>query len=316
MHRLAHLIVRVADAHTNRLMDQMLRAGLLEGIAHVPVGKWKMLSRGQGLLKAQAFFAEKGVALEPAWFDLADQGLYKSVLLKAKQITHSDEDADELAQDIAAGFTRSESVEGGQLYDVGRAVRSSGDLSLSHARGLMLKHTRQRAISLVQRRREESLTEDPAEEGGGGQKDVPTNVDRSQTVDDIISFLSSPRGGNLYKRIYDELAKIWPKRLGALAIFEQIVKNPDITDVDIAHILKPGIPDNTPGSWVQLGAATYVSKVRREIRTLIPEIIQNMPGLLRDVELQKELSGLGYGQGARFARFAKNLAIFLSRPVR
>lgn len=311
MNRFAHLISRIADAHMNMMMDQLMRVGLLEGIAGVPVGAWKKLHPpARGLLKAEEFFTHKGETLDPRWFDLHDQGMFKAVYYQALQITKNKEEAENISQDIVSGLSRSEDTEGGQLYDLGKK-KLRDDPSFEHAKGMMKNHARHRAIPAVTRNRSESLTMDT--EDGEQVRDVPTNIDMSGHTDEIIAYLSTPAGGNLYQAIYDGLAKKFPGAKGKLAIFAEIVKNPAISDVDIARALGHGENDEVP--WINRGAATYVSKVRRELKDTIGEVIRSMPGLLRDVELQQELAPLGYGQH-RWARQAKNLATFLKTPLK
>lgn len=314
MTRIAALSIRIADAFMFRAMDQLTRVGILEGLAGVPVGRWKKLSPpARGLAEAEKFFVARGQTINPRWFDLHDQGLYKTIFVAVFQITHAREHADEIAQDIVSGLSRSEDVEGGQLYDVGKKLRAMNDTSLDHAKGMMRQHAKHRAIPRVMRRREESLTMDT--EDGDVVRDIPAERPAGSTIDSLIEHLSGERGGQLYRKLMQEMARRSPGQKGKLAIFDEIIKNPNITDVEIARILKPGIPDNTPGSWVQLGAATYVSKMRRQIIKDIKEILADTPGLLgdltRDVEMQDELRDLGYGQ-SRWARKAQNLVRFLS----
>lgn len=314
MNRLAFLITRVADGYLFRAMDQLLRVALLEGIAGVQVGHWKRINPPtRGLREAEKFFISNGQTLDPRWFDSHDQGLYKGIYLTAVQVLHSRPQAEDIAQDIVSGLSRSEDVEGGQLYDVGKKLHRTGNNSLEYAKGMLRQHAKHRALSIATRRREESLTMDT--EDGDVVRDIPAEWPAATTIDGLIEHLSGDRSGQLYRKIMLEMARRSPGQKGKLAIFDEIIKNPNATDVDIAHILKPGVPDNTPGSWVQLGAATYVSRMRRQIIKDIKDILADTPGLLgdltRDVEMQDELRGLGYGQ-ARWARKAQNLARFLS----
>lgn len=306
MNRLAHLILRVANAHMNMLMDQMVRAGILEGIAGVPVGVWKRMSPpARGLAKAQAYFAEEGTRLDPTWFDPNDQGLYKTVYLQILDVTKNREDADEIAQNIVSGISRSEDVEGGQLYDIGKK-KLSNDPSIAHAKGLMRMHARHRAISLLKKKREDSLTME-SDEGGDVVRDIPTNIDMGRVTDEIIDALQSPQGGNLYGVLYSEMKGRFAP--GKLAIFSEWVKDPTVSAVQIARNLGHGESDPQP--WINRGAATYVSKCIREFREKdIPEIIRNTPGILAQVDLQQELAPLGYGQ-QRWAKQARNLATIL-----
>ena len=311
MHRLAHLISRVADAHMRRLMDQAMRVGLLEGIAGVPYNSWKHLHPPvRGLMKAQERLAKEG--LDPAWFSEVPQGLYMSTFLTARSVLKDAERAEEIVQDIIANLSRSKDVEGGQLYDLGKN-RLRQDPSIKHAIGMMKMHAKHRALALLRGPHTQSLTDEGEEGGGPTSMDVPTKIDSDDVQRDLISFLSDPKGGALFQVIRRVLGREWATSPGKLQILDTLIADPSRSAVDIAHILKPGVEDNTPGSWVQLGAATYVSKTIREIQKRIPEIALQTPGLLQHLHLEEELAGLGYGaSSSRWARSAKNLVRVLN----
>jgi hypothetical protein len=310
MNRLAHLITRIADAHMNMMMDQLMRVGLLEGIAGVQVGAWKKLHPpARGLQKAEDFFTQKGNTLDPRWFDLHDQGMFKAVYFQALQITKNKEEAENIAQDIVSGFSRSEDTEGGQLYDLGKK-KLRDDPSFDHAKGMMKNHARHRAIPAITRNRSESLTMDT--EDGDAVRDIPNTTNPDTITDNLISFLSDPKGGALFEIIRKVLGREWAAAPSKLAILDAVVADPSRSDVGIARDLGHGENDEVP--WIMLGAATYVSKTRREIKKRIPEIVAKTPGLLAHLELQQELAPLGYGQ-QRWARQAKNLATFLKTPI-
>ena len=301
--RLAQLLtIRVASA----AMDQYVRTAILEGIADVGFGKWGR--RPNGLALAEAALGDR---LDPEWFSRRDMGVYKAAYLSAYSVLKNRESAEELVAALLAGDTRSRQVHGGQLYDVGVAISSDATPDLGKAKAYISRHIRGRAIAMLRKKAPSSLTMED-EDGGTTVLDVPTNVDRDSVIDGILSFLASPSGGSILRKILQVLKVKWARAPGKVAIFEAMLEHPEYSDVQVARFLRPGVPDSE-NSWIQGGGATYVSRIRREVRQEIPKIVQDIPGLLRDVDLAEELSGLGYGTGtsSRWARMAKNLAHLL-----
>lgn len=305
MNRLAHLITRVANAHRNMQMDQLVRVAILEGIAGVPVGGWKRLEPpARGLLAAERALPN----LESLWFESHDMGLYKVIFLTVLSVVQNRDSAEELTQDIVGGLSRSENTKGGQLYNVGEKIRDD-DPSVSHAKGLLRRHASQRAVSLFRKVRKdpESLTVNDPNKDGPQVRDVPTNIDADAAADNALILLAENPA--VFKYVHDTLARMWANAPSKVAILDKVIENPNMSAVGIARALGHG--ENDEESWIQLGAAAYVSRIVREIRTIVPSIILRNPTFRKKIDLDQELAPLGYGNSARWARQAKNLALFL-----
>lgn len=301
--KLAHIIHRVAMAS----LDPVIRVKILEGAAGVHPDIWAR--RPDGLVQAQRWFEKKGIAIPEEWFDRRGQKFYNALFQGGMKILHSTEEAEDLIANIISGFSRSQAIKGGQLYEVGANLMATGDLSPARARGWLARHTTQRAISLSRKRNQHDSLSMTNEDGDTTVLDLPAQIDNAKTLSMLSDWLSSPAGGNVYKVIRSTLAKEWASAPSKLEVFDMMVNNPQMSDVAIARTLRP-VPDDTPGSWVNRGAATYVSKIRREVTKILPDIIARNKELLSDLDLRAELTQLGYGQ-ARMARKAANLAILL-----
>jgi hypothetical protein len=289
------------------LMDMMARLALMEGIAGVPVGKWKNIQPlALGLEVAEEHFTSEGQYLDSEWFSTRSARLYKAIYFAALRILKDRDGAEELVQEILGGMSRAKTVEGGQLYDLGkRVLRQKPDFD--YAIALMTKHTKQRAISRLRGQKEDSLTMD-TEDGGQQVRDVPTAVDTDSVQDQIFEFLASAEGANVWNLLRQKLKIKWSRAPNKLTILDAIIENPNRKDTDIARNFGPKVPDNSPGSWIQGGAATYVSKIRREVKAEILDLIKTTPAILRRIEMDQELAQLGYGGSPmRWARYAKTL---------
>ncbi len=301
--KLAHIIHRVAMAS----LDPVIRVKILEGAAGVHPDIWAR--RPDGLVQAQRWFEKENITIPEEWFDRRGQKFYNALFQGAMKILHSAEEAEDLIANIISGFSRSQAIRGGQLYEVGANLMATGDLSPARARGWLGRHTTQRAISLSrQRNRQDSLSM-TNEDGDTTVLDLPAQIDNAKTLSNILDWLSSPEGGDVYRMIRSTLAKEWAKAPSKLEVFDTMVNNPTLNNVGIARVLRP-VPDDSPGSWVQYGASPYVGKIRTEVTRLIPSIISRNKELMSDIDLRTELTQLGYGQ-ARMARKAANLAILL-----
>lgn len=304
MQRLAHLIIRIANAQ----LDKVIRISILEGIAHVK--PWLWANKHDGLARAQAFFQEKGIPIPPQWFEFKDMGVYRAMLFTAIGVLKNKERAEDIVGDILSGESRSTTIEGGELYDVGRVLARQESYSLTHAIGMLKLHAKHRALAPIKKQREESLTVEN-EEGGVEVKDISRSFDTDSEINNLISYLSSPQGGNIWEAIRQEIGEEWASTPSKLKLVDMFIEHPDWSDVQIGRAMAPGIPDGAKGSWIQLGAATRVSRIRREFFAMIPKLMEEIPGVLSDIQLKQELSGLGYGQSHRWAKQAKNLVQIL-----
>lgn len=298
MVRLAHLITRIANA----ALDQYIRVAILEGMAGVTPYTWGRDPR-RGLALAQQTL---GSAVDPEWFNRQDQGFYKAMISTALTVLKNREQANDVVGDILANLSRAQSVTGGQLYDMGK---KNPTMSPALAQNLLRKHVRHRcldALSLLRNKKDLSLT-DQDEEGGVSVRDLATSVNSDDVINLFIEFMASPEGGNIYKTIRNNIERRWASSPSKLMLFDAFVKYPNLSDTEIARALGHGEMDPEP--WINRGAATYVSKTRRELRALIPEIIEAHPAILRDLDLAQEMSSLGYGH----ARMARTLLAFFRR---
>jgi hypothetical protein len=217
------------------------------------------------------------------------------------RVLKNPERAEDLVQDVISGLTRSNI--GGQLYDVGKYIQDNP--TIGRALSLVKRHVHQRSLSVI---REQKSTvslglKDPDDENSE-LMDMTGDPGQIDEMDALIARLTGKDGGKLYQVLFEEL-----KKAGAspskLTIFAEIVKDPEISDVNIALTL--GHPE-----WINRGAATYVSKMRREIKDMFFDILRKKPGLMRQLEDDFEIAPLGYATQS-WMRQAKNLARFLKQ---
>ena len=306
MNRLAQVLVqKVADAFCSSLLDQMIRASILEGVAGEEPTTWTRTTAALALARRAL------PDLDPKWFD-RDTGMCAAAWAAGNQIIRRREEVEDLLQAILGGLTLTSA--GGELYAIGKALSMDGNISLPRAKGMLLDHVKKRSKSQVSRsRREVSLLQED-DDGHSVEKDVPTAPEMETVVDEVLEYLSDPGGFGLYKRIRDDLAAtMFRNSPSRVVILDEIIHNPKRSDVQIARDMGHGEKDPEP--WIQLGAATRISLTRRDLRKHIPEFLKNNPdllqGLVRDLHLKQELANLGFGTSRRFASLGTTLSYLL-----
>lgn len=302
MNRLAHLVQKIADAYFDSQMDQTIRTCILEGVAGVPVGTWT--KRGpQGIFLAQRALPE----VSAEWFD-RNKGFYSGAFAIALRKLHNKNEAADLVQSVIGGMTIK--AQGGELYLIGKSLAESGKIDIGKAKAYLLNHVNQRSVSENrderQRNRETSLVRED-EDGGVVDMDIPAG--KAEVLDKILEMASSKGNLRVYQLLRKFFAVKWAGAPNRLAIFDKIMEDPGLSDVGVARALGHG--ENDPVPWIMLGAATMVSRIRREIRDLMPQAVRDNPGILHDIDLQESLADLGYGQGWKTAKLKQVLASLL-----
>lgn len=303
MNRLAHLVQKIADAHFDNQMDQTIRTAILEGFAGVPVGTWTRKGTA-GIYIAQRALPD----VSPEWFD-RNKGFYAGAFVVALRKLQNKNEAADLVQTVMGGLTISS--KGGELYLIGKRLAESGKADLGKAKAYLFTHLTQRTISENRderhRNRESPLTH-VDESGETVDMDIPAG--RNDVVDVILNLATSQGKGSLqiYQILRKFFAKEWASAPNRLAIFDKIMEDPGLSDVGVARALGHGEKDPVP--WIMLGAATMVSRIRRDIRDLMPQAVRESPEITKIVDLQEALADMGYGQGWKTAKLRAVLASF------
>ena len=192
---IAKLSVKIASA----TLDQFARARILEGAAGVPPFSWvgKGAEGGSGRLSSAFDKAAQAFPdLDERWFSPSDQGVYRSMIRGALRVNSTAVDPDVIAQEILAGFSRADSVVGGQLYDVGRnlARRVREDQWLRAAQAWLGNHARLKALDALRKVRPEEVTAiriTPGEVEEGERFDVPMTPQENHALDALSDLFRS-----------------------------------------------------------------------------------------------------------------------------
>lgn len=304
MDRLAHLVQKVADAAMETALDQAIRVGILEGVAAlIPVGTWTR--RGT----AGIHLAQRALPDFPAeWFD-RNTGTYRALYVTALRKLRSKDEAEDLVQQVIGGLTLT--TPGGELYSVGKYLAKQGKDSLSMAKAMLLKHISHRTISENRGEGWESSMVREDEGGGVSEMDVASTPDRDDLIDAILWAARSPEGIDVYQSVRKFLQRKWPSAPSKMTIFDKIIENPNISDVQVARDLGHG--ENDPVSWIKDGAATMISRTRREIRDLMPEFGRQHPEIFKQIDMKEALSNLWFGKAWKFANLRQVIASFLAK---
>lgn len=301
MHRAktAKMILSAGD----RWMDAFTRAAILESAAGLPPGSWTGGGSTGAVMSALDKAAEHFPALHPLWVTSRDTGTYDAIIRGARKAGGSEEDAEEIAQEVISGFSRSSRVSGGQLGDVGRKLadeiaRGAGP---SHAQAMLARHGAARAkdrhryenIREEQRRRTNPslIHQTPGQVEEGVPHDAPATTLLNEISDEdlVIRALQGP-GGNW---IYKQLLALWERkgRPSDVTIMRSWLEGGYRTKAEAAHAV--GMHPE------QLGPAIRrLTAIARDAMLTDPRFRDEID---RQVEMQIELGQLGYGGGTRVA---------------
>lgn len=205
-----HLVLRVAerwlmaeDHHPTPKQDTMARLQVLEGAAGVPAWTWAQDPR-QGLAKARAFLADKGVTPDPSWLVWADTGMvtyiYRILVKMLKDSGASGEmrgPIDILSNGLMGMGADGNPYSGGPtLYGVGKAKRdkvlSGEETPLSIAGGTGATQFKQRAIDTIRGLRTRQRITGPAVRDDAETGQVPSPTNNSEYWEFLADIMSSP----------------------------------------------------------------------------------------------------------------------------
>lgn len=287
----------------NTQLDMTLRAAILEGVAGVTPRTWSRLHGAKGLeLAAQALL---DLDLDPEWFAFSDTGTCTAILRGAHAGGRggklSPEAAEDILQAIIGGLTLS--TPGGEPYAVGKTLAHSGRKpSLSEAQGMLARHAKGRVISEGRKDPGVSLTQD-LEDGGAAERDLPSSTGNRSDKELFADLLAGPKGPHVARIIQDKMYQVYPKDSSKRAIFDKWLEDPTKSAVTIATELGKLFTNEKAES------ATYVSRILRDIWSLIGTIVHTDRQIKQILEMMGELEPLGYGHRAA----AKRLAAWFAR---
>lgn len=310
-------------------MDLYARARIIEAAAGLP--KWTFSK------KLRAFIIEgphQFPEVHPDWFSNRDQGLASAVLGAAKKILLQGGEvgvstAEEVAQNMAAGFTES-GVDRSDLYgDVGKHRGSdilAGKFTPGQARATLWALAQRRAVDTWRkntRRRRDEVS--PSEDDGAGEGSTVGDPGRSR-LEVMLHLLTDDtvEGSRQFRNwLYRISQKAPPAQALALELsFAHIARShrwpkpEEIYEQYMARTGKP-VPAGTKPTRDQ---ARAVSKARDFGIRFIKEKLDANPEIIDWMDRHLDLASLGYGGGAlrlakvRIAMIQRLVEQFLSSP--
>lgn len=286
-----NMIARICSTQ----LDMTLRAAILEGVAGVTPLIWARLSGGKGLELAAKALPD----LNPEWFSFSDTGTCEAILRGAHSGGRggklTQEAANDILQEIVGGLTLR--APGGEPYDVGKKLAHGGKPSLSEAQAMLARHARGRVISEGRKDPGVSLTQD-LEDGGAAERDLPSSAGNRSDKEIFADLMASPKGPHIARIIQNKMYQVYPEGGSKRAIFDKWLEDPNKDAVSMAKEL--GKLFSNP----KAESATYVSRILRDIWSLIGTIVRTDKQIQRILEMMGELEPLGYGHRAAAKRLS------------
>ena len=236
---------------SDRSLELLARLGILSGVAGVMPRAWTGRGDAYSLMRGmkQARAALPLVADE--WF-VVESAVLVDAIREGSAGSESAQDVEDAVIDILCGFSRSENVEGGQLYDMGRKLAPAPRLSTA------VSYLQRHAAHRVWRRGSvyvEAVAHVPEVEWQA--KDVGARLDE----------VSGDR-----RWIMAALEAAWRTAPGKLAIAKVWLSDPSLSAVDVARAMGHGEQDEV--CWIDgTGSATYVAKVLRTIPATVRDAV-------------------------------------------
>ena len=146
-----------------------------------------------------------------------------------------------------------------------------------------------------------SLTQD-LEDGGAAERELPSSSGSRSDKEIFSDVMASPKGPHIARIIQNKMYQVYPEGSSKRAIFDKWLEDPNKSAVTIATELGKLFANEKAES------ATYVSRILRDIWSLIGTIIHTDRQIRQILEMMGELEPLGYGHRAA----AKQLATWLA----
>lgn len=308
MHRLAaDLTARIAASIADRWFDQHVRTAILEGVAGVPAHTWTR-DTTHGLRKALDHLQ---IPAGSPWAS-PNSGLYGSFVRAAKSVLgrsglyDSDED---LVQKVISGESLP-SVPGGELYAVGRQVvrlveTSGGMDGVDAARGLVIRHLKQRALNEIR-----GVTRERARTGPGVQ----------EGIEGLSGQVGQYPGGSDYSSDAEEIAVdellFGPNADRAKAWLMDLWSR-ELRDSDL-NVVRAWLADPSK-NFTQLGrelgiTGSFIGKAVVRAREVAQRAIAaDPPDFVRTMQMREELAPLGIGVRSR--RASVDAVMFILRRM-
>jgi hypothetical protein len=293
-------------------MDMMARAVVLESAVGLPPGTFS-----SSPTSTHAAFAELPTQypnMNRDWVSKQDLGIHQAVVRGAKSVLKSEVGeltADEVAQNMAAGL----SVAGDEKTSVyawmgkrdGRKILNGKTDPGSRFVSDLFKGAKRRALDIWNKhRRQKALREEvaPSVLQTEDQVDSDIMIDRSP-AEVIMHLVSSPAGDQFRNWVYRTIRnRATPIQV---AILDQVLENPGITNAEIAKSPEIEAIKGEPISRQMVG------KHRKIIDTkIVPYIAKEMrdnPQITGWIDRYLELAQLGYGGGSLRAAGLRKMAI-------
>lgn len=283
MHRIsADLAARIVASISDVWFDRYVRTAILEGVAGVRPHTWTRTQSGFDT-------AVETTGVSGHWL-ARNSGMYGSFVRAANSILSRSglfDSAEDLIQRVISGDTLP-GQPGGELYAVGRQLSEvipGNDKGFDAARGLVLRHIKQRALNEIRGMTRERARTGPVVQEGlrsdeGVVEQYPETTMLSGDASDIafVEFLSGPQADEARRWLMD----LWSRELrdSDLAVVRAWLNDPDKNYTQLGREL--GI------------SGSFIGKAIVRARDVAIKAIQkDPPEFVRKLRMREDVAPLG-----------------------
>lgn len=250
---------------TDKLLDIYLRTSVLEGVARVHPGTWSKLPGSRGLDAALAGVGEVGGKWRAPGTRLLSR-LRRGITFGGHLSAEDVEDVEAL---VLEGLSRSEDVEGGQVYDIGRVlgVSALSDEGFKRVGEYLQRHGLHRAIGFLR-----------------AMKSVPLDEDMPvapRDLAEVLRTLGDADDADVFEWARREWERAYHAAPGKFRVLNMWLADPSRTLTSIAVELEFG-----HNQYSKKADPSFVVRVLKDAFRLLAERVADAPPkVIRKIEL-------------------------------